>query len=163
MLTFQFQVVEGGGEVLVEVFKVLAQDWIQLCFVEQIQQRTAEQIVAIPVLHGAPPDFHQDPPSSAGSSGLLDLASQGVLGTFLRGEIRVPVWVRTLGRNCMRSRAHPRGELMAGWSLWWEELDLGPWVDEFGRCWTRSLACPSRWFLQDTSELVWWDEPDEPG
>ena len=29
----------GGGEVLVEVFKVLAQDWIQQCFVEQIQQR----------------------------------------------------------------------------------------------------------------------------
>ena len=41
--------------------------------------------------------------------------------------------------------------------------DLEHWVDEFGRCWTRSLACPSRWFLQDTSELVWWDEPDEPG
>ena len=40
--------------------------------------------------------------------------------------------------------------------------DLEHWVDEFGRCWTRSLACPSRWFLQ-ASELVWWDEPDEPG
>ena len=37
--------------------------------------------------------------------------------------------------------------------------DFDNWVDEFGRCWTRSLACPSRWFLQDTSELVWWDEP----
>ena len=40
--------------------------------------------------------------------------------------------------------------------------DLEHWVDEVGRCWTRSLACPSRWFLQNTSELVWWDEPDEP-
>ena len=41
--------------------------------------------------------------------------------------------------------------------------DLVHWVDEFGRCWTRSLIWPSRWFLQDTSGLVWWEEPDEPG
>ena len=60
---------------------------------------TAEQIVDIPVLHGASPDFHQDPPSSAGSSGLLDSANQGVFGTFPRGKKKCPFgsahWVGT--------------------------------------------------------------------
>ena len=50
---------------------------------------------------------------------------------------------------------------MAAGSLSAEELEeLGIWVDEFGRWWSRSGVSPGRWLLHDTSHgPVWWDEP----
>ena len=45
------------------------------------------------------------------------------------------------------------------WSV--EELEeLGIWVDEFGRWWSRSEVFPGRWVMHDTSNgPVRWDEP----
>ena len=38
--------------------------------------------------------------------------------------------------------------------------DLGIWVDEFGRWWSRSEVFPGRWVMHDTTDgPVWWDEP----
>ena len=38
--------------------------------------------------------------------------------------------------------------------------DLGIWVDEFGRWWSRSEVFPGRWVMHDTIDgPVWWDEP----
>ena len=63
---------------------------------------------------------------------------KGFFALFPGGK-KVPVWVRTLGRKCMRSRAHLCGELMAGWSLWW-----GSWTSDIG--WTNSAAAGlGRW------------------
>ena len=47
---------------------------------------TAEQIVDIPVLRGAPHDFHQDPLSAAGSSDLPDTANQSGFWHFSPDE-----------------------------------------------------------------------------
>ena len=52
----------------------------------RIPAATAEQIVDIPVLRGAPHDFRQDPLSAAGSSDLPDTANQWVFRTFPRGK-----------------------------------------------------------------------------
>ena len=128
----------GGGEVLVEVFKVLAQDWIQQCFVEQIQQRLPSKSLIFQFCMVPLPIFIKI---------LLRLQVllvcwiwqiKGFFALFPGGK-KVPVWVRTLGRKCMRSRAHPCGELMAGWSLWW-----GSWTSDIG--WTNSAAAGlGRW------------------
>ena len=48
----------------------------------RIPAAIAEQIVDIPVLRGAPHDFHQDPLSAAGSSDLPDTANQAVFVLF---------------------------------------------------------------------------------
>ena len=41
-----------------------------------------------------------------------------------------------------------------------ELADLGIWVDEFGRWWSRSEVFPGRWVTHDTTDgQVWWDEP----
>ena len=47
--------------------------------------------------------------SSSHSPGAVDEHFTGVFRTFPQN---VRSWVRTRGRNCPRSRAHPRGELM---------------------------------------------------
>ena len=152
----------GGGEVLVEVFKVLAQDWIQQCFVEQIQQRLPSKSLIFQFCMVPLPIF---------------------IKILLRQQVLLVCWIWQIkGFFCTFPRVkksarlgpHTGSEMHAesspstrraygGLKPVVGELDLGHWVDEFGRCWTRSLACPSRWFLQDTSELVWWEEPDEPG
>ena len=68
---------------------------------------TAEQIVDIPVLRGGGKD--PDLPSAASSSGLPGTANQGVFRTFpvaVRKKVRG--WVRTRGRNLVRTSVHPR-------------------------------------------------------
>ena len=68
---------------------------------------TAEQIVDIPAPRGGRV-LH---PASS-SSGLPGTSNQGVFRTFF-GVKKVRRWVRTWGRNCSPSRAHPR------WRLSW--------------------------------------------
>ena len=50
----------------------------------RVAAATAEQNVDIPVPHGSPHDFHQNPHPAAGSSDLLETANQGVFSTFPR-------------------------------------------------------------------------------
>ena len=125
-----------------------------------------EQIVDIPAregLQGFLPGLGSS--SSSRLHGGTDEGIQGVFRTFPRVE------------KSAEEGPHSGSELGADFTPWTPAAygvpnvpepvlepvvvveDFDYWVDEFGRFWTRSLACPSRWFLQDTSELVWWEEP----
>ena len=94
---FQFLVV-----VVVSV-SVYTQDRVQQRLVEQ--NFSAEQNFDIPVPRGS-----RDLPPASSSSGLLGTANQGVFRSFPRRK-KVRRWVRTQGRNCSPSRAHPRRRL----------------------------------------------------
>ena len=72
---------------------------------EFLPAATAEQHVDIPVPRGS-----RDLPSVVSSSGLAGTANQGVFRTFHRGK-KVRRWVRTQGRNWVRTSAHPRRRL----------------------------------------------------
>ena len=72
-----------------------------------------EQIVDVPARRGLP-DFLPGQSSTASSSSRLrDGADQGFQGSFRTFPRRKQVrsWVRTRGRNCSASRAHPRASL----------------------------------------------------
>ena len=79
----------------------------------RVAAATAEQNVDIPVLHGSPHDFHQNPHPAAGSSDLLETANQGVFSTFHRRK-KVQRSRAPRGRNWAPSRAHGLRELSWG-------------------------------------------------
>ena len=116
-----------------------------------------EQIVDIPArggLQGFLPG--QGSSSSSRLHGGTDEGIQGVFRTFPREE------------KSAEQGPHSRSELGADFTPWtpaacdapmvaesWsvEELeDLGIWVDEFGRWWSRSGVFPERWVMHDTSD-----------
>ena len=80
-MTIQFLVV-----VLVEVFMAYTRTEFLAFYAAdpRAAAATAEQNVDIPVLRGAPRDFHQNPLPAAGSSDLLETADQGFFCTFPR-------------------------------------------------------------------------------
>ena len=57
----------------------------------EADHRAAEQNVDIPVLRGAPHDFHQNPLPAAGSSDLPDMANQGFFKHFSPSEISAKI------------------------------------------------------------------------
>ena len=101
----------------------------------------SEQIVDIPArrgLHG----FLPGQGSSSSSSRLRDDADEDFTGFFALFPIlkKVRSWARTRGRNCLPSRAHPRGELMRIAMLLGDPRRLrGLWVSS---SWTQLLPCP---------------------
>ena len=95
----------------VEVFTVYTHDRVLQRLVKQnnvFPAATAEQIVDTPVPRGG----RQDPdlPSAASSSGLPGMANQEGVSPLEK----VLGWVRTWGRNWVRTSAHPRRRLS-----WW--------------------------------------------
>ena len=94
--------------------------------------RTVEQVV----LHGAPPDFHQVPLLSAGSSGLLDLANHGDFRTFSR-----PGKSAKLGPH---SGSEMSADFTPSTPAAYVDSD-GPltWVDDAGNTWWQSAS--GRW------------------
>ena len=73
----------------------------------RIPAATAEQIVDVPVLRGAPHDFHQDPLSAAGSSDLPDTANNQGSAFPHRKKVRRSRAPR--GRNWARTFARGLG------------------------------------------------------
>ena len=75
----------------------------------QSSAASSEQLVDIPVPHGG---LHlQDPGLASLPHEVPGEAFQGVFSTFPRRK-KVRRLVRTRGRNCSPSRAHPRGQLI---------------------------------------------------
>ena len=100
-----------------------------------------EQIVDKPARRGLP-DFLTGQGSSSSSSRLRDDADEDLTGFFALFPVlkKVRNWARTRGRNCLPSRAHPRGELMRIGMLLGDPRRLrGLWVSS---SWTQLLACP---------------------
>ena len=123
-----------------------------------------EQNVDIPArggLHGFLPGQ-----GSSSSSRLHDGADDGiqwVFRTFPREEKSAeegPHSGSELGADFTPWTPAAYGVPMAAEPLTVAELeDLGIWVDEFGRWWSRSEVFPGRWVMHDTTDgLVWWDE-----
>ena len=123
-----------------------------------------EQIVDIPAregLQGFLPG--QGSSSSSRLHGGTDEGIQWVFHTFLREEKSAeegPHSGSELGADFTpwTPAAYDAPMAAGSWSV--EELEeLGIWVDEFGRWWSRSGVFPGRWVLHDTSHgPVWWDE-----
>ena len=121
------------GVVLVEVFKVLSKN--------RIQQRLWSRSLT----------FHLAEVFQILSLARVLLPHRVVYGTMqmriLQGFFelfpvrkKVRSWVRTRGRNCFPSRAHPRGELMRTAMLLGDPRRLrGLWVSS---SWTQLLTCP---------------------
>ena len=124
-----------------------------------------EQIVDIPAregLQGFPPG--QGSSSSSRLHGGTDDGIQEVFRTFPRDEKSAeqgPHSGSELGADFTpwTPAAYDAPMVAQSWSV--EELEeLGIWVDEFGRWWSRSGVFPGRWVMHDTSGgPVWWDEP----
>ena len=103
--SLKFQFLRIGGKV-VEVFKVLSQ--------YRIQQRLWSRSLTIQLV-GVFLIFSQDRvlllPHRVVCMMMKMRILQGFFALFpVRKKARI--WVRTRGRNCSPSRAHPRGELM---------------------------------------------------
>ena len=163
----------GGRNVGLQGFPPGQSSTAHLASLERSSERIVEQIVEIPVSRGfggGLQDFRpgQGPTASsdflAYSSVSPGHAGEGVCRTFpqnkkspnspasqssdLLGEVRP--WTPAA-----------YGAPMVAEPLTVAELEeLGKWVDEFGRWWSRSEVFPGRWVMHDTTDgPVWCDEP----
>ena len=156
--TFQFRVEMEEGSV--EVFKVLSQDRIQQhC---TLSRPLTFQFRAVEVFKALAQGRVQQPLHL--TLVLLMALGKGFFALF-------PSWKKSAGLG-----PHSGSELGADFAPWTpaaygapmvaeplivaELEDLGTWVDEFGRWWSRSEVFPGRWVMHDTTGgPVWWDEP----